>query len=70
LSFEPESDLNPEPEPGPGPKAGRKFYLALSCYAAIAALAGLTLDGKFLWMVWIILGGLALKTYIGTLKTP
>jgi len=54
--------------PDAGPKRGRKFYLALVCYAVIAMLATLTLDGKFLWVVWIFLGGLALKTYIATLK--
>jgi len=72
LSFEP----NPEPEsgletdPDPGPKPGRKFYLALAAYAAIALLAGLTLDGNFRLVVWILLGALALKTYIHTLKQP
>jgi hypothetical protein len=44
--------------------------LALAAYAAIAVLAALTLDGKFLWMVWILLAGLALKTYIATLQKP
>jgi hypothetical protein len=42
----------------------------LACYAAIALLATFSLDGKFLWVVWIFLGGLALKTYIATLKQP
>jgi hypothetical protein len=72
LSFEP----NPEPEsgletdPDPGPKPGRKFYLALAAYAGIALLAGFTLDGNFRLVVWILLGALALKTYIHTLKQP
>jgi len=57
-------------DPESGPQRGPKFYLALACYAAIALLATLTLDGKFLWVVWIFLGGLALKTYIATLKQP
>jgi hypothetical protein len=69
LSFDPEPE--PEsPELEPGPQRGRKFYLALACYAAIALLAAVTLDGKFLWVVWIFLGGLALKTYIATLHKP
>ena len=59
-----------DPEPPNSPRRGRKFYLALSCYAAIALLATLTLDGKFLWVVWIFLGGLAVKTYIATLQKP
>jgi hypothetical protein len=62
--------LYPDPELDPGPQRGRKFYRALACYAAIALLATVTLDGKFLWVVWIFLGGLALKTYIATLKQP
>jgi hypothetical protein len=73
LTEEPEDDRGfdePDPEPVPGPERGRKFYLALACYGAIALLATLTLDGKFLWVVWILLGGLALKTYIATLKQP
>jgi hypothetical protein len=59
-----------DPELDPGPRRGRKFYLALLCYLAIAVLATFTLDGKFLSVVWIFLGGLALKTYIATLKQP
>jgi hypothetical protein len=69
LSFDPE----PEPDnPGlePGPQRGRKFYLALASYAVIALLAAVTLDGKFRWVVWIFLGGLALRTYIATLHKP
>jgi hypothetical protein len=42
----------------------------LACYAAIAVLAALTLDGKFRWAVWVFLAGLALKTYIATLQKP
>src|ERR1700678_1550143 len=40
--------LYPDPDPESGPKKRRKFYLALACYAVIAVLATLTLDGKFL----------------------
>ena len=42
----------------------------MGCYAAIALLAGLTLDGNFRLVVWIILGALALKTYLLTLRKP
>jgi len=69
LSFEPDPEAD-DPVPEAGPRRGRKFYLALACYAAIALLAAATLEGKFLWVVWIFLGGLALKTYIATLQKP
>jgi len=45
-----------------------KFYAAMACYAGIALLAGLTLDGKARMVVWIFLGGLAIKTYLHTLR--
>jgi len=48
----------------------QKFYIAVACYAAIALLAWFTLDGNFLLIVLIILGGLALKTYLHTLREP
>jgi len=49
---------------------GPKFYRAMACYAAIALLAALTLDGKFRLVVWIFLAGLAVKTYLTTLEKP
>jgi hypothetical protein len=74
LSFDPEPEASDPEEGDPllaaGPRRGRKFYAALACYAAIAVLAAATLDGKFLWVVWIFLGGLAVKTYIATLQKP
>jgi hypothetical protein len=42
----------------------RKLLTAFGAYSVIAILAGLTLDGKLRLAVWILLGGLALKTYI------
>jgi hypothetical protein len=42
----------------------------MGCYAAIALLAGLTLDGKFRLVVWILLGGLVVKTYIHAIRKP
>jgi hypothetical protein len=56
--------------PDPHPARGRKFYIAMACYAALAILAGFTLDGKFLWVVWIFLAWFAIRTYIATLKEP
>ncbi|HMD71402.1 MAG TPA: hypothetical protein VKF41_08665 [Bryobacteraceae bacterium] len=47
----------------------RRFLAAMGTYAAIAILAAFTLDGKLLdgklrLAVWILMGGLALKTLI------
>jgi hypothetical protein len=58
---------NPEPE---GPRRGRKFYLALACYAGIALLAAVTLDGTFRLVVWIFMGWLTFRTYLETLRRP
>jgi len=43
----------------------RKFVAALGTYAALAVLAGFTLDGGLLRnAVWVLMAGLAIKTYI------
>jgi low temperature requirement protein LtrA len=47
----------------------KRFLAAMATYAAIAVLAAFTLDGKLLdgklrLGVWILMGGLALKTLI------
>jgi hypothetical protein len=63
------NSLFPGPEPDPQ-TIRRRLYRAMACYAAIALLAGLTLDGKFRLVVWIFLGGLAIKTYLATLQKP
>ena len=41
-----------------------KFVLAMATYAAMAVLATFTLTGKLRIAVWILMGGLALKTVI------
>jgi hypothetical protein len=41
-----------------------KLLVAFGAYAVLAILAGVTLDGKMRLAVWILLAGLALKTYI------
>jgi len=38
--------------------------MAMACYAAIAVLAAVTLDGKLRIAIWILLGALAVKTEI------
>jgi hypothetical protein len=45
-----------------------RFYLAILAYAALAVLAGFTLDGSFRLVVWVFLGGLALKTWLVILR--
>ncbi len=43
----------------------KKLIVALAAYAAIAALAAFTLDGGTLRnAVWVLMGGLAIKTYV------
>jgi len=42
----------------------RRFLAAMAVYAAIAVLATFTLEGKIRIAVWILMGGLALKTLI------
>ena len=61
-----EPDLPESPLLGSGPK----FWVAMLCYAVLAALAGLTTDGSIRLVVWILLGGLAVKTYLAKLQKP
>jgi hypothetical protein len=42
--------------------------MAMSAYAALALLAGFTLAGRFRLATWIFLGGLAVKTWLVTLR--
>jgi hypothetical protein len=41
----------------------------MSCYAMLALLAGLTLDGNLRIGTWIFLGGIALRTWLAVLKS-
>ena len=45
-----------------------RFLWAMSTYAVLATLAAFTLDGKMRTAVWILLGGLAVKTLIAYKK--
>jgi hypothetical protein len=45
-----------------------RFYAALGCYAVLALLATFTLSGPFRIAVWVFLGGLAVKTWLVTLR--
>lgn len=42
----------------------RKFVVAMSAYAVLAVVATFTLDGVIREALWILLGGLAVKTWI------
>lgn len=46
----------------------RRLYGALAVYAIIAVLAACTLEGMFRVVVWIFIGGLAVKTWIAWLQ--
>jgi hypothetical protein len=41
-----------------------RLIAAMSCYALLALLAAVTLDGMFRVAVWVFLAGLAVKTWI------
>lgn len=43
-----------------------RFLIAMGCYAMFALLAYLTLEGKWRAGVWILMGGLAVKTWIAS----
>jgi hypothetical protein len=40
------------------------FITAMICFAVLALLAGLTLDGKLRYATWIVLGYFAIRTYV------
>jgi len=46
----------------------RRFVAALSIYAGLALLAGVTLDGNIRLFTWIFLGLLAFRTWLAVLK--
>lgn len=63
--------LSPSDDPELPPKqAGPKFYTAMGTYTVFALLAVFTLDGKLRLAVLILLAGLAVKTYLATLRKP
>jgi len=45
-----------------------RFVAAMACYAMLALLAGLTLEGNLRLATWIFLGGIALRTWLAVLK--
>jgi hypothetical protein len=42
----------------------KRLLAAMSTYAILALLATFTLDGKMRIAIWVLMGGLALKTLI------
>lgn len=46
----------------------KRLLGALACFGFLAGLAGWTLDGRLRLVVWIFLGGLALKSYLAFLR--
>jgi len=41
-----------------------RLLWAMGAYALLATLAGLTLDGVLRWGIWILMAGLAAKSWI------
>ena len=46
----------------------RRFLAALACYGVLALLAAFTLEEMPRAVVWLILGGLAVKTWIDVIR--
>jgi len=40
-----------------------RLIAAMACFATLALLAGLTLDGRFRIGVWLLLAAMALRTW-------
>ncbi len=45
-----------------------RFFIATGIYAVLAILAAVTLDGAIRLATWVFLAGLAVKTYLATLR--
>ena len=45
-----------------------RLLIAMLCYAALAAVAGLALEGMFRAAVWVFLGGLLIRTWIAAAR--
>jgi hypothetical protein len=45
-----------------------RLYAALACYGILALIALLTLEGSLRLAVWILLAGLAVKSWIALLR--
>jgi hypothetical protein len=50
--------------PHPDPAARSRFSKALAAYAVLGLLSYTTLDGNVRWFLLILLGGLAIKSWV------
>lgn len=50
------------------PLTSTRMAVAYACYAILALLAAFTLDGKIRLVIFIVLAGLAVKTWIAYLR--
>lgn len=65
MPVEPAGKNEAQDPPSPPPRSwGRRFAAALGAYAALALMAGLTLDGLLRTAVWALVGALAVKTWL------
>jgi hypothetical protein len=56
------------PSPDPTDRPVISFRVAMSTYAVLAALCGFTLHGNALFIALIIIGGIAIKTWLVEVK--
>lgn len=47
-----------------GGRWDRRLAAAFACYGVLAVMAALTLDGSLRVLVWVLLGALALRTWL------
>ena len=47
-----------------------RLWAALAAYTILALAAWQTLEGKLLWMTWIVLGAFAVRTITLALRPP
>lgn len=43
----------------------KRLLAAMAAYFVLALLATFTLDGAFRYFIWILMAGLAIKTWVG-----
>jgi hypothetical protein len=43
-----------------------KLAIAMCAYVVLGLLAWRTLEGEFRWIIWVLMGALALKTWVAS----